>query len=190
MRRTPIMPRVAAFLAGVLAGCYLSLAIGSAVAGVPLQGTVDLSPFALQAIDVCVMVLTVLAGVVSKFAISWLAAKTRLSDTEFEKVSADRVNDILLRAIDYAEIQAKAAVADPDSGITKVKIDNFFLRMAIGYAEGAMPDLIKQFGLTRERIEGMIRSRLNSVVLVPPVNSGAITPVTSAATNPAMAVDG
>lgn len=185
--KNDLFARVAMFIGGMLVGCYFSLGIAGAVAQTVNAQTVDFSPFALQAIDICVMVLTVIAGIVSKFAVSWLAAKTRLNDTEFEKVSADRVNDILLRAIDYAEMQAKTAVADPDSGITKVKIDNFFMRMAIGYAQGAMPDLIAQFGLTRDKLEERIRARLNAVVNVPPVNGGALAPVTSPATSLATA---
>lgn len=139
------------------------------------SGGVDLSPLANNVIAVAVAVLTVAAGVVSKFAVGFLASKTKMTDTAFEKMMADRVSDILLRAIDYAEIWAKTQVADPNSSIRDVRVDNLFVRVAVDYAVKSMPDLIKYFGLTRERIEDMIKSRLNTYVVTPPVDSGKVS---------------
>lgn len=152
-----------------------------AQSGVALaQNGVDLSPLANNVIAVAVAVLTVAAGVVSKFAVSFLASKTKMSDTAFEKMMADRVGDILLRAIDYAEMWAKTQVADPNSSIRDVRVDNLFVRVAVDYAQRSMPDLIKYFGLTRERIEDMIKARLNTYVATPPADSGKVSVAPSA----------
>lgn len=136
--------------------------------------SVDFTPLASNVLNAVVVVLTVLAGVVSKFAVSWLASKTKMNDTEFEALAAARVHDILLKSIDYAEMYAKRELADPTSGLKNVKIDNFFVRMAAEYAQKSMPDLISLFKLTPERIEEMIRSRLNSVTRTPSPDSGAV----------------
>jgi hypothetical protein len=68
---------------------------------VPPSGGVDFTPLAEQAIAVAITVLTVIAGVVSKFGVSWFASKTRMQDAQMEALLAERVNDILQRSIDY-----------------------------------------------------------------------------------------
>lgn len=161
----------AAFIGFMLAAPAFAQTAKAAATG---EG-VDLSGFALQAISVAVVILTGAAGVVSKFAISFLASKTKMNDSAFEALLASRVDDILNKAIGYAELWAKQQVADPNSDIRHVKIDNLFVRMAVEYAQGSMPDMIAHFGLTRERIENMIRARLNSFVPPPVVNSGTVS---------------
>jgi len=148
--------------------------VAAHAAGVQLAQTVDFSPLANNAITAAITVLTIAAGVVSKFAVSFLASKTRLTDSTFEKLMADRVNDILMRAIDHADMWMKAQVADPQSSIREVRIDNMFIRIAVEYALRSMPDLIKYFGLTQQRIEDMIKARLNSFTDTPTVNSGIV----------------
>lgn len=46
---------------------------------------VDFSPLANNVITAAVAALTVAAGIVSKFAVSFLSSKIRLSDSEFEE---------------------------------------------------------------------------------------------------------
>lgn len=136
--------------------------------------TVDFTPIGEQVISVMVVILTALAGVVSKFAISWLASKTAMQDGEAEALLAARVHEILLKAIDYAEMYAKRELADNTSGIKNVRIDNYFVRIAVEYAMRAMPDMIKHFNLTEERLGDMIRSRLNNVTRTPVADSGNV----------------
>lgn len=139
------------------------------------SGAVDLSPTANSLIGVAVAVLTVAAGVVSKFVVSFLASKTKLTDSAFEKLMAERVNDILLRSIDHAEMWARQQVADPNSSIREVRVDNVFLRVAVEYAQKSMPDLIQYFKLTPDRIADMIKARLNAFVSPPVANTGIVT---------------
>src|SRR5882672_2603298 len=142
-----------------------------AQAAIPMGG-VDFGPLATNTIAVSVMVLTVGAGVVARFLIGFLSSKAGLHDTQAQALLADRVNDILHRAVDYAEAWAKTQVADPNSQIHHVQIDNFFMAQAVRFAMSAMPDLIKTFGLTEARIEAMILARLNPIMPVPAANSG------------------
>lgn len=146
-------------------------------AATPLQAGVDVTPVANNVIQMAVAVLTVAAGVVSTFAVKFLSSKTRMTDTAFEKLMADRVNDILLRAIDYAEMWAKTQVADPNSALRDVRVDNMFVRVAVEYAIRSMPDLVKYFGLTPERITDMVKARLNAFVAPPQENSGVVSTV-------------
>lgn len=141
--------------------------------------SVDFTPLASQVLSVVVVFLTVAAGIVSKFAVSWFASKTNMQDGQAEALLASRVNDILLRAIDYAEMYAKRELADNTSGIKTIKIDNYFVRTAVAYAMKSMPDLIKYFSLTEEHIGDMIRARLNSVTSTPVADSGAVEMVNS-----------
>jgi hypothetical protein len=156
-------------------------AIAQSIDAVPPSGGVDFTPLAEQAIAVAITVLTVIAGVVSKFGVSWFASKTRMQDAQLEALLAERVNDILQRSIDYAEMWMKNEVANPNSQIKNVQIDNFYVRTAADYAIPAMPDLIKFFGLTRERIENLIRSRLNGITVTPIVDSGQVKTSTESA---------
>lgn len=171
----PLWIAAIAFAVGfaLFAPIFNTLAVQAATApdfSPALAQTVDFSPIANNVIAVAVAVLTVAAGVVSKFAVGFLASKTKLSDSAFEKMMADRVNDILLRAIDHSEMWMKEQVANPNSQIRSVRVDNFFLRTAVEYAQRSMPDLITYFGLTEKRIEDMIKARLNAYVETPPVN--------------------
>lgn len=163
------------FICALLAGLGLSYPAWAQVAAAP--GGVDFGPVLTNLITAGAGILVVAAGILSKFAVSWLSSKTRLSDSQFEAGLAARLNDILLKAIDYAEAYMKAQVADPTSQIHSVRFDNMFVGIAVDYAMRSMPDIIKYFGLTPERIGDMIRSRLNAYMATPLANSGAVKPV-------------
>ncbi len=137
-----------------------------------VQAGVDLTPVANNAITIIFSILTVVAGVVSKFAIGFLASKTKMSDTAFEALLADRMNDILQRSIDYAEAWSKQQVADPNSPLKNIQVNNFFVETALRYVLGSAPDIISYFGLTEDRIKQMILSRLNGYMAVPVADSG------------------
>jgi hypothetical protein len=158
---------------------FLQLLINGASvawAQVPAPGStgVDFTPFAEQVIAVAVAVLTIMAGIVSKFAISKMASATKMQDSQFEALLADRVNDILLKSIDFAESWSKAQVADANSPLKNVEINNFFVEQAVKYAMRSMPDLIAYFKLTPDRLENMVRSRLNGVMGTPKADSGHV----------------
>jgi len=148
---------------------------------------VDFTPLASQVIAAVTVVLGVAASVLTKFAVSWISSKTKINDSALEKLMADRVDDVLHRAIDYATAWAKIQVADNNSPLKHVQIDNFFLRQAVDYAVRSMPDLIKYFNLTEARIADMIRSRLNVHMEVPKADSGIVK--TTLAEAPASVVD-
>jgi hypothetical protein len=131
------------------------------LASSPAFAQTDVTPVVMQFIDVIAITLMGGSGVLVAFVIRWIASKTRLADNEFEALLANRLNDILHRAIEYAVVVAKNEVNKPGSGLTAVKFDNFFMNIAVNLAMKSMPDIIKQFNLTKERIEEMIISRLD-----------------------------
>lgn len=138
----------------------------------PAFAQTDVTPIALQLIDVVALVATVGGGILITFVLRWLSSKTRLADNEFEALLANRLNDILHRAIDHAVMVAKNEVNKPGSGLKAVKIDNFFMNIAVGIAMKSMPDIISYFNLTKERIEEMIISRLGGLGEIP-IEGGA-----------------
>lgn len=164
----------------LLAGLYIFVHPAMAQAVTAPSGGVDFTPLATQVLTAVTAILGVAATVLTKFAVSWMSSKTKINDTALEKLMADRVDDVLHRAIDYANAWAKAQVADPNSPLKHVQIDNFFLRQAVDYAVKSMPDLIAYFKLTDQRIADMIRSRLNSHLATPVPNSGVVVTTGSA----------
>jgi hypothetical protein len=149
MEKTRMRIALTAFLAVLLASFS------------PAFAQTDMTPAVLQAIDIAALALTAGGGVLIAFVIRWLASKTKLSDNEFEALLANRLNDILHRAIEHAVVVAKNEVSKPGSGLTAVKFDNFFMSVAVSLAMKSMPDIIRHFSLTKERIEEMIISRLD-----------------------------
>jgi hypothetical protein len=169
------------FALGFFTPILLGTLVPTVVMAAPMavQAAIDFTPWAMQGIDILAVVLTVGAGIVAKFAVSFLASKTKLSDTQFEALAADRVNDILVKSIDAGEAWMKAQVADPNSPIKRVEVNNFLLEQIVRIAQTSMPDLIKFFGLTEDRLRTMILSRLNGYMAVPAADSGKVALTTS-----------
>lgn len=135
---------------------------------------VDFSPLADKVISIAVAVLTGLALFLSRGVSSWIASKTHMQNTAAETQIAANINAILFKAIGYAESWAKRQVADPSSQIKNVQIDNFFVEQAVRYAVKSMPGYMEYFKLTPERVEEMIRSRLNDVMGNPEEDTAVI----------------
>lgn len=131
---------------------------------VPAHAQVDVRPVINDVIDVVALVLMAGGGVLIACVIGWLKSKTKMQDNEFEALLANRLNDILHRAIEHAVVVAKNEVAKPGSGLEAVKFDNWFLNVAANLAMKQMPDIIDYFQLSKESIEEMIVSRLGSYV--------------------------
>lgn len=139
--------------------------------------SVDVSPIANNVIGWSAAVLAVAAGVVSKFIISFLSAKTGVHNAQLEAFAQEKLNNVLIRAIDYAELEAKALVADKTSGVHSIRIDDWFIRTAVGYVQRSIPDLIQVEKLSPQRIGEMIRARLNAFLKPVVVNSDELVPL-------------
>lgn len=144
---------------------------------------VDFTPLANQIIGISVAVLTVLAGWIAKAGVGFLASKTKMHDTQIEELLAARVNDALLRGIDFAESWAKSQVADPNSQIKHVRIDNFFVEQAVKYAVNHIPQTLNHFGLTEVDVTRMVTARLNGIMGIPVTDGGAVPHVATQLTD-------
>ncbi|MEJ2117802.1 MAG: hypothetical protein P8Y36_07830 [Alphaproteobacteria bacterium] len=172
--KTGLMTIVAALMLFALSYVSVNLALAQTAPAPAATGGVDFSPLAMQVIALVGFALTAIVGVLARSAVRWLASKARINDSEAERLLADRVGDILVKSVDYAESWAKAQVADPNSPMRHVQIDNFFVREAVRYAMNSMPDLISHFGITEARLEDMVRARLAPLMGDPEVNSGSV----------------
>lgn len=120
----------------------------------------DLTPLITPILEVMAVALGGLAGALLTFGIGFIKAKTNLNDAEFEKVLADRANDIVHRGIQYAINALENEVKKPGSGISSVKVDNIFLSIALNFIVAHMPDIIRKFNLTPDKIQNMVLARI------------------------------
>lgn len=154
----------------------------------PAFAQTDVTPVVNQLIDWAALALMAGGGVLVAFVLKWVKSKTKMQDNEFEALLAARLNDILHRSIEHAVVVAKNEVNKPGSGLKEVKLDNFFLNVALQYAVKSMPEIIEYFNLTKERIEEMIIARLDAWVDAVPADGGSSTiekVATKAALSPA-----
>jgi hypothetical protein len=135
----------------------------------------DLSFVLAPAIQVLSAVALGAASAMLSYGIGWVKKRTQLEDAEFEKVLADRANDIVHRGIAYAISALENEVKKQGSGITAVKVDNIFLRIAMDYIRSAMPDIIKKFNLTPDRVRDMILARIGDYASQVKVEGAAAT---------------
>jgi hypothetical protein len=139
----------------------------------PTFAQTDLTPVANQVIDWLAVALMAGGGVLIAAVLRWVSSKTKLQDNEFEALLASRLNDILHRAIEHAVVVAKNEVNKPGSGLKDVKLDNFFLNVALNFAISRMPEIIDYFKLDEESIRQMILARINSLIGDVPIEGGA-----------------
>lgn len=128
--------------------------------------TVDITDAALSIITIVFGLLVVVAKWVGGYVVSWLAAKAKVEDQMAKQYAKERLNEILYAGISRAEAWAKEQVQDPNSSITKLKIDNIFVAKALEYGIsflGKEPDgIYHMFNLTDEKVKDMIIQRLNT----------------------------
>jgi len=168
------MTKDRAFLLGLGGGLVFGLVAlhVSAAAAQTASGGIDFTPLANQGITLIAAALTVVVGIVARFAISFLASKTKMNDAQMQSLLASRVDDACQRGIEYATAWAKQQVNDPNSPLTHVKIDNFFLAQAVQYVMSYVPETLAYFNLTEDGVKALVTSRLNAIMGAPAVNAG------------------
>lgn len=137
-------------------------------------GGVDFTPLANNIITAAAFVASAAVTVVVPWIIRFFNAKTMMLSQENERALAERADEIFHRAINSGEMWLKQQVADEDSPITHVKLNNRAMEIMVQYAEGAMPDIIKYFKWTEAGLQARIMSRLNDRVPIPIANSGKV----------------
>lgn len=181
MKLGPLHVFVTAFVVSFLACLPLIGAASPAFAQSVQQATVDFTPLAMNGITVLGTVALAVGGVITKFLISFLSAKTNVHNVQLEMMVGDRVNAGLNNAINYATTIAKGWVSDPkNSQYMKVEFDNFFIDTAVKYMVAHYGGDISYFKLTPEKIANMVRSRMAPYLANPEPNAGLLQTVDAA----------
>ena len=135
---------------------------------------VDLVPLWDVVLNTSVAVITTVAVASARYFIKWLSTKTDLINKQAESVLAERIDYALHAGIGYAEAWVKSKIADPESPIRSIQIDNIFVEMAAKYVINSVPDSLRSLNITPDRVKEMVLSRLNRVMALPEVDSGEV----------------
>lgn len=149
-----------------------SLIILTTMYPVYAQAVVDVRPAATSVLEWVAGILGTVLTVLGSFGIRFISTRIGMANSELEASLATRLNDIIHRGIDYAYTAALNEVNKPGSGLEAVKFDNWFMSIAASYISRSAPEILKKFGITQERLEDMIMSRLPNYAGTIPIAGG------------------
>jgi hypothetical protein len=175
---------IAAFL---LAMTFSFMLCAPVFAQVASGGGVDFTPVANTLITTVGSGLGVAFTVVAGFLMQFLFAKAKLNDAQLQQLMASRLNEIILKGIDFGEAWLKAQVADPSSPIKHMTFNNLVLDVMARYVVASAPEIIAKFKLTDDRIKDMIKARVAPYLVTPVPDSGELKTITALPLAPATA---
>lgn len=194
MRRTLLVALALALVAMLDSGMALA------------QSTVDVRPTALAVIDWVANALGIALGVVAAFTVRFLNSRAALLNAQQEAALVEQLRGIIGRGIQYAMTLAKSEVSKEGSGLSRITVDNWFIKVAADYAQEAAPGILKRFypdpEKMRRKLEDMVIASVPDYFPVgvtanttPAVAGGlTATPIAAAATQavgkPVAAPDG
>ena len=154
--------RALAALAGLTFALVFGLPLFMAFVTSPAyaQTVVDLKPAVLSLIDIVAAALGVASTILVGFATRFMATKAGLEKSRFEENLNMRLDDAIHKGIDYARTRVIQEVNDPNSSITSVRVDNFFLGLAVNYVAKRMPETLARFKIDPESLKEKIEARL------------------------------
>lgn len=152
----------------------ISFAIALPVMAQTVSGGVDFTPIANNMITTFAGILTAAATIISGFVVNFLSKKSGIQDAQLNALMQARLNDVMLKAIDFGEAWAKAQVADPNSPLKHVTLNNIVLDVMADYVVQAVPDTLRFFGLTREGVVTRLQARLAPYLATPVPDSGKL----------------
>lgn len=177
--------QLAAFMVSLAISFILASPVLAQVAAQAAGGGVDFTPVANTMITTVGSALGVAATIVAGFLVQFLFSKAKLNDSQLEQLMVARLNDILLKAIDFGEAWMKAQVADPSSPIKHLTFNNLVLDVMARYAVASAPEIIAKFKLTDDRIKDMIKARIAPYLAAPKVDGGELKTITAGDVIPA-----
>jgi|AntAceMinimDraft_11_1070367.scaffolds.fasta_scaffold00449_46 hypothetical protein len=95
----------------------------------------------------------VVAQKLGELTTSWLKTKTPFGFLIPEEVVQKTLQDAVQYGVNYATTVAREHSA-------RVEIDNAFLLNAVQYVKASVPDALRRFNVTDERIADMVRARI------------------------------
>lgn len=160
----------------------------------PNPGTgVDFAPELLQILDYAGSLLAVALSALVAFLIRFVLGRIGLDNSQLEHNLATRADEILHLAIQNGIMWMKVQVADPNSPVRNVELNNMLLEYIVSQAKRSMPDIIKRFKWTDAMVRQVVMSRLDRYFQTPDPDTGSPVAVgearKTAKVNPSVAVD-
>lgn len=87
---------------------------------------------------------------------SWLKTKTPFGFLIPEEIVQKTLQDAVQYGVNYAVTKAKESSA-------RVEVDNAFLLNAVEYVKQSVPDALKRFNITDQRLADMVRARIKDL---------------------------
>lgn len=111
--------------------------------------------------------LTLLGTILSAVAL-WVGAAIRTKFKFAADFDAGQILDAAIhRGIDYA----RKTIIGADGKMT-VQVSNAIVALAVRYVVDKLPDTLRHFGLTEDKLREMILSRLDAIVDIPEYQAG------------------
>jgi hypothetical protein len=162
MKRLWVQALIVAAIIALIAALDGGLSLASAQ-------TVDIRPAVSSVLEWIAGALLTVLTVLGSLALRFVSSKIGLANSQLEADLANRLNDIIHRGIDYAYLAALNEVNKPGSGLSSVKVDNYFVSLAVAYINRSAPDILNRFKVSPQRLEEMVMARLGSYMPQLPV---------------------
>lgn len=113
----------------------------------------DLSVFTGPIVDLVFAAVAAAGAALIPFVLKWFYSKTKLDQLVSDEIVRNYLYDVLDRAIALA----KQKIATQK---LEVNVDGVLARFVYEYLKNFVPDAIKHFDLTEEKVAEMVKSRL------------------------------
>lgn len=114
---------------------------------------VDFTDTVIMFITLVAPAVFVIANRLGEIITSWLKTKTPFGFLISEEVVKNTLQEAVQYGVNYATQKAKESSA-------RVEVDNAFILNAVQYIKDSVPDALKRFNITDERLADMVRARI------------------------------
>lgn len=125
--------------------------------------TIDVRPTVMTVADYVVTGLGAVLTVLGGFAIRFITIRIGLDNSKLERDLQERLDFIVHKAMDYALTMAQNEVAKRGAGLSAVKLDNWFVKLAADRVQASAPDILNRLigrpEDVRARVEAMVIAR-------------------------------
>lgn len=136
------------------ASLYLAPGIAMAAEG---GTTIDLTPIVAAVTTALATVATVIGRAAVRALVDYLEQKTRL---ELDAHTREYLDRALERAVSYGVVQAERLAADTAPA---VDLHNAAIAAGVQYAVSRVPDALRHFGITDDRLRDMVEARMQQL---------------------------
>jgi hypothetical protein len=137
---------------GVVAMVLCGSALSQEAVGTVVESVIDFKPILNELVLAVASVIGAALLYLAKLARDWFKAKTGVE----LQISDEQVRQVLDRAIQYGIAFVVGRFADR----AQITVSNAQVAQIANYVIAAVPGALKQFGITPERLQDMIRARI------------------------------